>query len=45
MKMIDEDAENFLPLLKPMACQNTEEEKKLKEETLEKALKQAWKSR
>jgi formiminotetrahydrofolate cyclodeaminase len=42
MKMIDDDAENFLPLSKAYGMpKDTEEEKKLKEETLEKALKQA----
>lgn len=42
MKMIDEDAENFLPLSKAYGMpKDTEEERRLKEETLEKALKQA----
>ncbi|MFD3155762.1 cyclodeaminase/cyclohydrolase family protein [Haloimpatiens sp. FM7330] len=42
LKMIDEDAENFLPLSKAYGMKkDTEEQKKLKEETLEKALKQA----
>ena len=42
MQIIDEDAENFLPLSKAYGMpQNTEEEKRLKEETLEKTLKQA----
>lgn len=42
LKMIDDDAENFLPLSKAYGMKkDTEEERKLKEETLEKALKQA----
>jgi len=42
MEMIDEDAENFLPLSKAYGMpKDTEEERRLKEETLEKALKQA----
>lgn len=42
MQMIDEDAENFLPLSKAYGMPTeTEEQKKLKEETMEKALKQA----
>jgi formiminotetrahydrofolate cyclodeaminase len=42
MKMIDEDAENFLPLSKAYGMpKDTQEERRLKEETLEKALKQA----
>ncbi len=42
MQMIDEDAENFLPLSKAYGMpKGTEQERKLKEETLEKALKQA----
>jgi len=42
MQMIDEDAENFLPLSKTYGMpKDTEEERRLKEETLEKALKQA----
>lgn len=42
MQMIDEDAENFLPLSKAYGMpKDTEEERQLKEETLEKALKQA----
>ncbi len=44
LKMIDEDAESFLPLLKAYGIRaKTEEEKKMKEETLEKALKKACK--
>lgn len=44
LKMIDEDAENFLPLSKAYGMpKDTEEEKKIKEETLELALKQACK--
>ena len=42
LKMIDDDAENFLPLSKAYGMSTaTEEDKKIKEETLEKALKQA----
>ena len=42
LEMIDDDAENFLPLSRAYGIKaNTEEEKKIKEETLEKALKQA----
>lgn len=42
LEMIDMDAENFLPLSKAYGMKkDTEEEKKLKEETLEKALKKA----
>lgn len=42
LHMVDEDAENFLPLSKAYGMPNcTEAEKKLKQETLEKALKQA----
>jgi len=42
MEMIDEDAENFLPLSKAYGMpKDTEEERRLKEETMEKALKQA----
>lgn len=42
LNMIDEDAENFLPLSKAYGMpKETEEQKKLKEETLEKALIQA----
>lgn len=42
MKMIDDDAECFLPLSKAYGMKaNTEEEKKIKQETLEKALKDA----
>jgi methenyltetrahydrofolate cyclohydrolase len=42
LKMIDEDAENFLPLSKAYGLSTaTEEDKKIKEETLEAALKQA----
>ena len=44
MQMIDEDAENFLPLSKAYGMpRDTEEERILKEQTLEKALKQACK--
>lgn len=42
IKLIDEDAENFLPLSKAYGLSaTTEEEKRLKEQTLEKALKTA----
>lgn len=42
LKMIDEDAENFLPLSKAYGLpQTTEEEKKIKVETMEHALKTA----
>lgn len=42
LSMIDEDAENFLPLSKAYGLPtSTEEEKKIKEETMEKALKVA----
>ncbi|MCG8542419.1 MAG: cyclodeaminase/cyclohydrolase family protein [Clostridia bacterium] len=42
IKMIDDDAECFLPLSKAYGMKShTEEEKKLKEETLERALKDA----
>lgn len=42
LKMIDDDAENFLPLSKAYGLpQGTEEEKKMKEETMENALKTA----
>lgn len=42
LDMIDADAENFLPLSKAYGMSTaTDEDKKLKEETLEKALKQA----
>lgn len=42
IKLIDEDAENFLPLSKAYGLSaTTEEEEKLKEQTLEKALKTA----
>ncbi|SHJ62045.1 cyclodeaminase/cyclohydrolase family protein [Tepidibacter formicigenes] len=42
LKMVDEDAENFLPLSKAYGIKaSTEEEKKIKEETMEKALKTA----
>ena len=44
MQMIDEDAENFQPLSKAYGMpRDTEEERILKEQTLEKALKQACK--
>lgn len=40
LEMIDKDAENFLPLSKAYGMKkDTEEERKLKQETLEKALK------
>jgi len=42
LSMIDEDAKNFLPLSKAYGLPNsTEEEKKIKEETMENALKLA----
>lgn len=42
LNMVDEDADNFLPLSEAYGmCARTEEEKKIKEETLEKALKKA----
>ncbi len=42
LEMIDDDAENFLPLSKAYGIKaNTEEEKKKKEKVLEEALKQA----
>lgn len=42
LNMIDEDAENFLPLSKAYGLKtSTEEEKKIKEETMENALKVA----
>lgn len=42
LTMIDEDAKNFLPLSKAYGLpQSTEEEKKIKEETMESALKTA----
>ena len=44
LNMIDEDAENFLPLSKAYGLPtSTEEEKKIKEETMENALKVACK--
>ena len=44
MELIDEDAENFLPLSKAYGLPtSTEEEKKIKEETMENALKVACK--
>lgn len=42
MEMVDQDAENFLPLSKAYGLpKDTEEEKRIKEETLEKCLKVA----
>ncbi|MFZ7132752.1 MAG: cyclodeaminase/cyclohydrolase family protein [Eubacteriales bacterium] len=42
LEMVDKDAENFLPLSKAYGLpKNTEEEKKIKDETLEKCLIQA----
>lgn len=42
LELIDEDAENFFPLSKAYGLpKNTEEEKKIKEETLQKCLKVA----
>lgn len=42
LNMIDEDADNFLPLSRAYGMPaDTEQEKKLKQETMEKALKQA----
>ncbi|SHH24749.1 cyclodeaminase/cyclohydrolase family protein [Tepidibacter thalassicus] len=42
LKMVDEDAENFLPLSKAYGMpSSTDEEKKIKAETMEKALKKA----